>query len=87
MIFGKDYNARYFNGISAIPISGSVQFHQTSIIFIQNSIIETFSIDHFHDLEIFDNGVKLTFHADENKESPVLEIICQKQESKERQQP
>lgn len=78
-----NFPARFFDGITPIPLLGRVYFLDSKIHFHSENDEFDFSLAGFHQLEIQEGSAKLTISRDERKESPVLEIQMDRKEAKE----
>ncbi|TGL60309.1 M48 family metallopeptidase [Leptospira ognonensis] len=76
-----NYNVRYFNGKSAIPEKGIAQIKNETLQIAIAQQIFTFPFDSFYQVEKIHNGLKITLQSDEKRESPTIELLCDKKEA------
>lgn len=76
-----NYQVRYFNGKSAIPENGIARIKNATLQISFEEQILTFPFDSFHQIERIHNGLKFILQSDEQKESPTIELLCDKQET------
>lgn len=81
MSVDQSYSARYFNGVSAVPELGTVRFHSSILSFKSDQYTHTLALQNFESFSRISKGVRFTLFKDEHKESPVLEIFCDSNDS------
>lgn len=81
MSVDQSYSARYFNGVSAVPELGTVRFYNSILSFKSDQYTHTLALQNFESFSRISKGVRFTLFKDEHKESPVLEIFCDSNDS------
>lgn len=82
MFQNQTFTSRYFDGVSAVPEEGTVLIHGQVIDFSSADTAHKLSVSQFSEFTLTHKGCKLVLRPDEVKESPVLEIICSKEDAK-----
>ncbi|MCT8334398.1 M48 family metallopeptidase [Leptospira sp. 85282-16] len=82
MFQNQTFTSRYFDGVSAVPEEGTVLIHGQTLDFLSGEVAHKLNLLQFTEFTLTHKGCKLTLMPDEVKESPVLEIICSKEDAK-----
>ncbi|PKA13155.1 peptidase M48 [Leptospira meyeri] len=82
MFQNQTFTSRFFNGVSAVPEEGTVLIHGQTIDFSSADTAHKLNISQFTEFVLTHKGCKLVLRPDEIRESPVLEIVCPKEDAK-----
>lgn len=82
MFQNQTFTSRFFNGVSAVPEEGTVLIHGQTIDFSSADTAHKLNVSQFTEFALTHKGCKLVLRPDEIRESPVLEIICPKEDAK-----